>query len=81
MARSIRIVYPGAFYHVMARVLVEEGMEREPRNRATVGRTWISEQLAMKSAGNAGAQMRRMKKTKNSRQDLPAALRDWANES
>jgi putative transposase len=50
-------------------------------DRTTVGMPWISEQLAMRSAGNASAQIRRMKKMKNRKQDLPAALREWANQS
>ena len=42
---------------------------------------WLSEQLAMKSAGNASAQIRRMRKMKNGIEDLPAALRERANQT
>ena len=100
MARSIRIVYPGAFYHVMARGNRRETIFKDDDDRRfflkalfevcemtglwdrmTVGMPWISEQLAMKSAGNASTQIRRMKKMKHRKQDLPAALREWTNQS
>lgn len=54
---------------------------REIWDRTTVSMSWISGQLAMKSAANASTQIRRIKKMKKPTATLPAALCRWIEQS
>jgi len=54
---------------------------RQIWDRTTVSLSWVSEQLAMKSAANASTQIRRMKKMKQPTKSRPADLCSWISQS
>jgi len=70
MARSVRVEFPGAFYHVMARPIAG--------NRFFSIKEWLAEKLQMRSAANVSQLLRRAVVKRRNRQ-VPSRFADFIN--